>query len=311
MAETQHTYKDLEQFDRVVAIGGGHGLGRVLSSLSFLGTKLTGIVATTDNGGSTGRLRVEQDCIAWGDLRNCLTQLAPKPSIGSLLFEYRFNGESELTGHNLGNLILMALDELCVRPLEAVNLIRGLLKIKAQLIPMSEQSTHLVALSPTGDKVFGELNVDGMTQSPIALSLEPEVKATCEACHAIEKADLIILGPGSFLTSIMPPLLLPKLAKAIAQSKAKIILIDNIHTENSAAGQLTLEARLDWCQQLLGDKTINHVISHQRDNGKYHDTQIHQFNLDSRFSPGRHDKQALVEAINMLVRLEKEIKLSL
>ena len=97
----------LNRFNNVVAIGGGHGLGRVLSALSFMGPRLTGIVATTDNGGSTGRLRREQDCIAWGDLRNCLSQLASRPSVGSLLFEYRFAGDSELTNHNLGNLILL------------------------------------------------------------------------------------------------------------------------------------------------------------------------------------------------------------
>ena len=100
----------INQFQNVVAIGGGHGLGRVLSSLSFLGPKLTGIVATTDNGGSTGRLREQQECIAWGDLRNCLSQLASRPSLGSQLFEYRFGGTSELANHNLGNLVLMALD---------------------------------------------------------------------------------------------------------------------------------------------------------------------------------------------------------
>lgn len=90
-------YQMLNQFNHVVAIGGGHGLGRVLSSLDFLGKRLTGIVATTDNGGSTGRLRAQQNCIAWGDLRNCLSHLANRPSIGSELFEYRFQGETELS----------------------------------------------------------------------------------------------------------------------------------------------------------------------------------------------------------------------
>ncbi len=90
----------------VVAIGGGHGLGRVLSTLSFLGDQLTGIVTTTDNGGSTGRLRKRSSTIAWGDLRNCLTELVDDDSIGSQLFNFRFDGQDELGGHNLGNLIL-------------------------------------------------------------------------------------------------------------------------------------------------------------------------------------------------------------
>ena len=122
--------KNINDFERVVAIGGGHGMGRVLSSLSFLGTRLTGIVTTTDDGGSTGRLRKSQECIAWGDLRNCLNQLVTEPSIGSQLFEYRFTGRGELAGHNLGNLMLLALDNLCVRPLDAIRLISDMLEIE-------------------------------------------------------------------------------------------------------------------------------------------------------------------------------------
>ena len=87
----------------VVAIGGGHGLGRVLSTLSFLRKQLTGIVTTTDNGGSTGRLRKRSSSIAWGDLRNCLTLLVDKDSVGSQLFDFRFDGQDELGGHNLAN----------------------------------------------------------------------------------------------------------------------------------------------------------------------------------------------------------------
>ncbi|GGI90597.1 uridine diphosphate-N-acetylglucosamine-binding protein YvcK [Shewanella gelidii] len=284
-----------QEYKQVVAIGGGHGLGRVLSSLSFLGSRLTGIVATTDNGGSTGRLREDQDCIAWGDLRNCLTQLAPKPSIGSLLFEYRFNAESELDGHNLGNLILMALDQLCVRPLEAINLIRGLLKIKSKIIPMSEEPTHLVAHSACGDRVFGELNVDSMSQTPISMTLEPEVEATCEATNVVKNADLIIIGPGSFLTSIMPPLLMPELGKAIQDSNAKLIYIDNIGQEAAPAGNISLEQRIAWCEKLIGLKKIDQIICHE--SVSCDDERIVRYALKNQFNPALHDKEALIKAI--------------
>ena len=108
--------RTLADLDRVVALGGGHGLGRVLSSLSSLGSRLTGIVTTTDNGGSTGRIRRSEGGIAWGDMRNCLNQLITEPSVASAMFEYRFGGNGELSGHNLGNLMLKALDHLSVRP---------------------------------------------------------------------------------------------------------------------------------------------------------------------------------------------------
>ncbi|WP_299804872.1 uridine diphosphate-N-acetylglucosamine-binding protein YvcK [uncultured Shewanella sp.] len=292
-------HNELNQYNHVVAIGGGHGLGRVLSALSFLGPKLTGIVTTTDNGGSTGRLRAEQDCIAWGDLRNCLTQLAKRPSVGSLMFEYRFSGENELSGHNLGNLMLMALDELCVRPLDAVNLVRNFLNIDTRLIPMSEEPTHLVALQASGESVFGETDVDKMQDTPIALSLDPIVEATSEACEAIRDADLIILGPGSFLTSIMPPLLLPKIAHALAESKAEVILVDNLTNEPSPIANCSLSNKVNWCHQVLGLTIIDKILCHadtyfEKDNICY-------YPLRSSHHIGLHDKQALADALSIMV----------
>ncbi|QFU22811.1 uridine diphosphate-N-acetylglucosamine-binding protein YvcK [Shewanella eurypsychrophilus] len=298
----------LNQFNNIVAVGGGHGLGRVLSALSFLGPKLTGIVATTDNGGSTGRLRQQQDCIAWGDLRNCLSQLSNHPSIGSLLFEYRFTGENELSGHNLGNLILLALDQLCVRPLEAVNLIRQLLKIETKVIPMSEEPTHLVATEASGNRVFGETSVDGMDCHPIALSLEPMVTATCEACDAVRNADLVLLGPGSFLTSIMPPLLLPKFAKALNESRAKVILIDNLTREPSPSADFSLQQRIDWCHQILGLNVVDQVLCHS--DKSYQDGIISYRPLVSKHHIGLHDRDALADALASMVELNVDVKAS-
>jgi len=290
---------ELNKFNNIVAVGGGHGLGRVLSALSFLGPKLTGVVATTDNGGSTGRLRQQQDCIAWGDMRNCLSQLANHPSIGSLLFEYRFTGENDLSGHNLGNLILLALDQLCVRPLEAVNLIRQLLKIETKVIPMSEEPTHLVAIEACGNKVFGETSVDGMVEHPMALSLEPMVTATCEACEAVRHADLVILGPGSFLTSIMPPLLLPKFCAALNESEAKVILIDNLTREPSPSADFSLQQRIDWCHQVLGMKVIEQVLCHA--DTSYQEGIISYRPLVSKHHRGLHDRTALADALASMV----------
>ncbi|BDM64114.1 putative gluconeogenesis factor [Shewanella sp. NFH-SH190041] len=295
--------RKLTACSRVVALGGGHGLGRVLSSLSFLGNDLTGIVATTDNGGSTGRLRETEHCIAWGDLRNCLSQVAPRPSIGSLLFEHRFDGDNALSGHNLGNLMLLALDQLCVRPLEAVNLIRNLLNIEANIIPMSEQPTHLVALDSQGNTVRGELAVDAMTSAPLALDLQPKVQATCEACDAIRQAQVILLGPGSFYTSLMPVLLADGIGNALQQSQAKIIFIDNITAEHSAAGEQSLQQRLDFCQTVIGKTIIDHVLCHglaEQDNGIFHYRQ-----LDSELQPGRHDKLALAKALGEILLPER------
>ncbi len=212
------TFADL---DRVVALGGGHGLGRVMSSLSSLGSRLTGIVTTTDNGGSTGRIRRSEGGIAWGDMRNCINQLIAEPSVASAMFEYRFGGNGELSGHNLGNLMLKALDHLSVRPLEAINLIRNLLKVDAFLIPMSEQPVDLMALDHEGHEVYGEVNIDQLDNVPQELMLTPPVPATREAVEAIAEADLILIGPGSFYTSLLPILLLDEMAQALRRTPAR------------------------------------------------------------------------------------------
>ncbi|WP_025820370.1 uridine diphosphate-N-acetylglucosamine-binding protein YvcK [Shewanella marina] len=251
----------LLQYQHIVAIGGGHGLGRLLAALDFLGPRLTGIVTTTDNGGSTGRLRDNHNCIAWGDLRNCLTQLAKGPSIGKLVFEYRFEQASELSGHNLGNLILFALDQLCVRPVEAINLIRTLLKVDTKILPMSEQPTHLIAYNQIGNQTLGEVEIDKLSKMPASLGLLPQVDATVEVVNEILSAEVIILGPGSFLTSIMPPLLLASVQQAIRESNAKIIFIDNLVAENSAAGSLSIVDKIKWCECLLqAPNRIDYVL---------------------------------------------------
>ncbi len=246
---------------KVVAIGGGHGLGRVLAALKSFGENATGIVTTTDNGGSTGRIRNCQGGIAWGDTRNCINQLITEPSISSMMFEYRFKGSGELNGHNLGNLMLTALDNLSVRPLDAINLIRNMLKVDVRIVPMSEHPSDLTALSKEGLRVTGETNVDEMEGDLIRLDLEPEVPATKEATLAISEADAIILGPGSFLTSLMPPLLLPEIANAIATNhNAKLIFIENLSPEFGPAGRMSLKQKLEWCERSFRARKIDVVI---------------------------------------------------
>lgn len=252
------TFADL---DRVVALGGGHGLGRVMSSLSSLGSRLTGIVTTTDNGGSTGRIRRSEGGIAWGDMRNCLNQLITEQSVASAMFEYRFGGNGELSGHNLGNLMLKALDHLSVRPLEAINLIRNLLKVDAFLIPMSEQPVDLMAIDTEGHEVYGEVNIDQLVLPPQELMIYPSVPATREAVEAISEADLILIGPGSFYTSLIPLLLVKDLAQALRRTPAPMVYIGNLGKELSpAAASLSLADKLNLMEQYVGKKIIDGVV---------------------------------------------------
>jgi len=293
-AANSPTVNSFDQLEHVVAIGGGHGLGRVLSSLNHLGEKLTGIVTTTDNGGSTGRLRKTENCIAWGDLRNCINQLTQKPTIARSMFEYRFKGNGEIAEHNLGNLMLLALDQMSVRPLDAINLIREMLQVESAIIPMSEQPTHLVAINQQKQRIFGEIHIDEMTDMPKTLSLEPQVSATPEAITAIDKAQLLIIGPGSLLTSIMPPLLLPELQAAITRSTAKKIFITNLIAEDSPAGHISKSNLLNWSQDLTQLATPDAILVHsltERVKGAYY-----YRNVASETS-SYHDREKLAQAL--------------
>ncbi|PKE30503.1 hypothetical protein CWS43_12875 [Rahnella sp. AA] len=291
--------RTLADLDRVVALGGGHGLGRVMSSLSSLGPRLTGIVTTTDNGGSTGRIRRSVGGIAWGDMRNCLNQLITEPSLASAMFEYRFSGQGELDGHNLGNLMLRALDHLTVRPLEAINLVRSLLKVDAELIPMSEQPVDLAAIDANGEKVHGEVNVDKLTQIPRELLLEPKVPATREALHAIAEANLILIGPGSFFTSLMPLLLMEDLTTALRRSRAHIVYIGNLGKELSvAAASLTLDDKLGMIEKRIGRRADAAIVGPKATLGESAKAHlIIQSPLEASDIPYRHDRDMLRMAV--------------
>lgn len=294
------TFADL---DRVVALGGGHGLGRVMSSLSSLGSRLTGIVTTTDNGGSTGRIRRSEGGIAWGDMRNCLNQLIAEPSIASAMFEYRFSGNGELSGHNLGNLMLKALDHLSVRPLEAINLIRNLLKVDAFLIQMSEQPVDLMAIDHEGHEVYGEVNIDQLPRVPKELMLSPPVPATREAVEAIAEADLILIGPGSFYTSLLPILLLDEMAQALRRTPATMVFIDNLGKEHSPAANLTLADRVGIMEHYIGKRVIDAiVVGPKTDTTGLENRAIVQTPLDAADVPYRHDRVLLRNALEKAIQ---------
>lgn len=284
--------------NKVVAIGGGHGLGRVLAALKGFGSNATGIVTTTDNGGSTGRIRDCQGGIAWGDTRNCINQLITESSLESVLFEYRFEGAGELHGHNLGNLMLTALDHLSVRPMETIKLIRHMLKVKVNIVPMSEQPSDLKALTSEGIWLHGETCIDEIQQTLVQLDLHPMVPATQEAIVAINQADCIVLGPGSFLTSIMPPLLISEIGDAINNNQqAKIVFIDNLCAEVGPAGKMSINDKLEWCERACGGRKIDQLIGATMPANLEKKWPFFQADLASKNRKFRHDRDKLMLAI--------------
>lgn len=296
----------------LLCIGGGHGLGRLLVALKDVEQYLTGIVATTDEGGSTGRLRAEAETIAWGDLRNCLSQLCSLDGIGQKLFEYRFQTQGDLDGHNLGNLVLFALDQLSVRPTDAIRVMRDMLNIKSHLYPMSDRPTTLMAKTfalPGGESniLVGELSIDDSDEEIDCMYLEPQVNAEPEVIARIKQADAIILSAGSFMTSIMPSLLVKNIVQAINASSSPLILIVNIKEEVLGGDvRLTFAKQIELLQK-AGVRPLDHILwpvnrdLSAQDLKNYPITQVDMQPCER----GLHNEVALKNAIFDLLSIKK------
>ena len=223
----------LERGPRIVAIGGGHGLSTLLLALKEYTANITAIVTIADSGGSSGRLRQEFNIVAPGDIRNCLVALADAPTLMGELFQYRFPEKSELKGHNFGNLFLTALYEVANRDFQqAVELTSKVLAIRGRVIPSTVENVHLVARYKDGKITLGEAKIPRPGAEIEQLLLDPpNTKPTTEALEAIQEADIIILGPGSLYTSVLPNLIIQGIPEAICASSAFKIYICNVMTQ--------------------------------------------------------------------------------
>jgi len=250
----------------VICIGGGHGLGHLLETLNNVDyISLTGIVCTTDNGGSTGRLRSQNESVSWGDIRHCLSKLSDKTSTKSLLFQHRFENLGDLSGHSLGNLMFCAVDSLCIRPTDSVKVMSEFLDIKTTILPMSDSVTNLVSHGLGNQYHFGEVDVDKNTSKGVKeLMLSPMVSPSNEVIEAIQKSDILFLWPGSFYTSIVPNLLMPAVVSAINNNKSlKVYFISNVQLEfNNQQDELAYQ--LDFLKNLGLSKTLHSIISDHR-----------------------------------------------
>lgn len=237
---------------KIVCIGGGHGLAQVLSAIKPMCSHLTAIVATTDNGGSTGKIRASQECIALGDIRRCCLQLAGDGSDFNAIYEHRFT-QGQLEGHCLGNLTLLGLTELTDSPTQAIARFNAMLGNVHTVLPMTEVPTDLVALLSNNEKVVGECAIDALSSLPKKVFLSKNVPAAPGCVNAILDADLVIIGPGSIITSVMPAFLVEGISSAIQKTSACRIFIENTKKENSVMKH-THAAGVDWLQEQLGSK---------------------------------------------------------
>lgn len=222
----------LRRGPRIVAIGGGTGLSTVLRGLKKLTSNLTAIVAVTDDGGSSGRLRKEFDVPAPGDLRNCLVALAPEEGRLSELVSYRFEEGEELRGHSVGNLLLTALTEINGGFPEAIRECSEVLAIQGRVLPSMLGSPQLRATMSDGSQCVGETSIAQSEHAIESLEIHPEpIKPNPEAIQAIREAELVVIGPGSLFTSIFTNLLEPKICRALSESEVPLVYICNLMTQ--------------------------------------------------------------------------------
>jgi uncharacterized cofD-like protein len=217
---------------RVVAIGGGTGLSTMLSGIKTFTSNITAIVTVTDTGGSSGRLRDEMDMLPPGDIRNCLVALADAGPLIRDLFQYRFDLGEGLKGHSFGNLFITALSKVTGDFEKAIAESSKVLAIRGRVLPSTLEKVTLVGEFMDGTSAEGETNITDLKKPLRSIRLQPEDCRACqEALDAIEIADLILMGPGSLYTSILPNLLIRDIREAVLRSDAYKVYIMNAMTQ--------------------------------------------------------------------------------
>lgn len=234
---------------RIVAIGGGTGLSTMLSGIKLFTSNITAIVTVTDTGGSSGRLRDEMDVLPPGDIRNCLVALADAGSLIQDLFQYRFEVGEGLKGHSFGNLFITALSMVTGDFEKAIAESSKVLAIRGRVLPSTLQKVTLVGEFLDGTSVEGETNITDIKKPLRNIRLKPDDCRACqEAVDAISIADLIIMGPGSLYTSILPNLLIKDIRDAVMHSDAYKVYICNAMTQ---PGETTGMSAWDHLRVLL------------------------------------------------------------
>jgi len=222
----------LNRGPKVVTIGGGTGLSVLLSGLKLYTSNITAIVTVADDGGSSGRIREEFNILPPGDIRNCLVALADAPTLMRDLFQFRFDTNSDLSGHSFGNLFLTVMTRLTGDFEKAIKETSKVLALKGRVIPSTLNNVVLVAEHKDGTTTFGENNIPRAHKSINRVYLDPVApQATPDAIKAIQEAQVIVLGPGSLYTSIIPNLLIKEIADAVTNSGAVKVYVSNAMTQ--------------------------------------------------------------------------------
>lgn len=286
LLENLYKRRKLNRGPRIVAVGGGTGLSMLLSGAKNITNNLTAIVSVGDDGGSSGRLREEMGILPPGDIRHCITALADDEDLVNKLFKYRFTNGEGLEGHSFGNLFLTALYDITGDMVSAVRASSRVLSIRGRVLPATLDDMKLVAEMEDGRIIHGESTIPEAHGKIKRLYTEPaNCKALPDVIQAIRDAELIILGPGSLYTSVIPNLLVKEISEEIIKSKAKKIYVCNIMTQPGETDNYTVSDHLKALIQHAGsNKIVDAVLvnDYLPDNlaGKYQEAGSYPVKLD-------------------------------
>jgi uncharacterized cofD-like protein len=267
LVEVIYQKRFLSRGPKTVVIGGGTGLSTLLRGIKEHTSNITAVVTVADDGGSSGRLREELGIPAVGDIRNCIAALADSEPLMAELLQYRFTGgaEASLSGHTVGNLLLAAMASVQGDDFEeGVRQMNRVLAVRGQVVPATATAVTLHAQLVGGAQVSGQSEIAKATKIDRVWLMPDNVAASEDAVRAIGEADLIVIGPGSLYTSIMPSLLLPDLLNAVKGSAAVKLFICNVATQRGETQGYDLTDHLAALERHTGAGWIDAVLANNR-----------------------------------------------
>src|SRR5256886_2194431 len=275
LSEIIYNYRFLQKGPRVVALGGGTGLSTLLRGLKKYTGNLTAIVTVADDGGSSGRLRKEYRILPPGDFRQCITALADVEPLMTTLFQHRFK-EGSLNGHSFGNLFIMAMAEITGDFEHAIRESGRVLAVRGQIVPSTLRDVTLIAEMADGQTRIGESSIphangDGDGNGAVATAikrvfLQPEPTINPEAEEAILNAEMIIVGPGSLYTSILPNLVVDGMAEALKASPAIKVFVCNVATQPGETDAFRVSDHLEAIERHLGTNIFDFFVVNSTNN---------------------------------------------
>jgi uncharacterized cofD-like protein len=262
-----YNYRARQRGPKVVAIGGGTGLSMLLRGLKDYTSNITAIVTVADDGGSSGRLRRDLGMLPPGDFRNCLVALADVEPLMGKLFQYRFDQGSELDGHSFGNLYIVAMMGVTGSFERALRESSRVLAVRGQVLPSTLENLTLCAEMDNEATVLGESKISGMGRAIRRLYLQPEHPAAYpEAIKAILDADLVVLGPGSLYTSLLPNLLVEGIYRALMASSALRVYVCNVATQRGETDGYGVREHVEALRRHLPEDVFHYVLANSRTN---------------------------------------------